>query len=424
MALAAPPGETGLARCGALVRAAPARRRPGALARLRQALAVVVLGGVLVLLGRALWDSVLDRLEARRDVHPDQTEASSGVRPERARLAWLVYRTLDGREVRALVDAGRLSAFLRERIEWLESSRAPLRAEAASRLGEAVAPTFEAIAGRVPGFVDWYLAWGTGYELLAVAALSAASHALEPRVTDLREVVRLDLERHVERRYRDQVLRPEGSDPALRDAYLQVLTTLHGRVLGLVAALDAAFQAYLAEESALLDGARVPAQAELTLDWSGRARRLALPDIGAGPIETVRGAALAGGGALAGAATGRAAARALTGGLAARPAGARLAARLAGPATGRLLAGAAGATAGAAAGPLGAAIGGALGLGVDYAVSEAGAALQRPELEDTVQATLAAHRAEWVALMGASLVTAVDAWLDDLQAHLAEHGGP
>ena len=432
-----------LARAGTLVTALPTRWRPGAVGEVlqppvgsrrqatrrgvgvRRTLTLLLLSTVILFLGRTIWDSVIDRLEARRDVHADGSSAESGVRAERRPLASVRYRTLDGREVCALVDAGRLDAFVRERIGLVEAARGPLRVEAGKGVEEATGPTFAAMADRVDGFLDWYLSWGTGYELLYVGTLSAASHALAPRVTDLREAVTLDLERHVERRYRDQVLQPEAADPALREAYAAVLAAAHERVLGLVAELDRSFQEYLARASELLDAEHVPAQASLTLDWAGRVRRLTLPDLGASLIDPVRGAGLAAGGALAGAGVGRAAGQALGEGLAARaasPGGARLGARLAGPVAGRVITGVAGASAGAAGGPLGAALGGALGLGVDYAIASASASLQRPEVEAAVRASLAAHRDEWVGLMRASLDQAVDTWVDDLQAHLAEPG--
>jgi hypothetical protein len=380
--------------------------------------------GTLAWVGRSLVDSVLDRLEWLAAVHPDRSRAAAGVERETEPLVFLAYRTADGHEVRALVGEERLAELTRSRVQWLEGQRQALRAEAHARTAEALVPVFGPMRSRVDEFADWYLGWGTGYRMLALAATSAASHALAPEVLSLSDAVALDLERSVERNYRDQVLRPEESDPALRQAYAETLRAVHARVLALVRELDEAFQSYLAEESRLLDGRWAVARARLELDWNAQTRKLALPDPGAAAIEPLRGVALTAGGALAGRAVGAAAGRALAEGIAARslaPAGVRVAAQLARPVAARVVGGLAGASAGAAGGPVGLALGGALGLGVDYLVHSAGARLQRPELERTVSEALTAHAANWQAVLGDSAVEALDVWLDDLSSHLVAH---
>jgi hypothetical protein len=388
-----------------------------------------VLAGALLVtlaigLGRSVWDSARDRLEWLLPVHRDGSAADPGVRRSTRPLAMLVYRTTDGHEVRTLVDEDRLGAFVAGQVRGLEVRRAALRAEARERLGHATAPVFHGMDGRAPAFVDWYLAWGTGYELLGVAAVSLASHALSPGVMGLQDAIGLDLERHIEGRYRELVLRPEQSDPALRQAYEDTLVTLHGRVLALVAEMDADFQGFLARESAILDAREATSHTRLTLDWEAQTKKLSGPDGAAVLLDPSRGLGLMAGGALAGKAVGGAAGRAVAQGLAARtaaPATVRLGSRLASPVVTRMLTATAGASAGAAGGPVGLALGGAIGLGADYLVNMATGHLQRTEVEDTVRATLSAHQQAWDRMLADSLVEGVDAWLDDVSAFLAQH---
>lgn len=396
----------------------------------RRRLSTLLLGAltltVVVGLGRGLWDSVLDRLDWLAAVHPDRSRADSGVRREARPLAWLTYRAADGREVRALVDGERLGEFLAGQVRQLDARRQDLRQAARAGTGEATGPLFAAMADRLSAFTDWYLAWGTSYELLRVALVSAAGHAVTPGVMSLRDAVSQDVERHVEGRYRDLVLRPEESDPLLRAAYTRALTDAHRRTVALAAQMDAEFLAFLARESQVLDDPVARSAPSLTLDWAGWTRKLVVPGMGDRGFEPLRGLALTAGGAMAGRAVGAAAGRALAQGVSARalaPSAAGLGSRLAAPAVSRLAAGAAGAGTGAAAGPLGLALGGAAGLGLDYLVHTASASLQRDEVEAAARDTLAAHTHTWNGLLGDSVADAVDAWLDDLQAFLVEHAG-
>lgn len=393
--------------------------------RRRRSLAGLLLAALAALLavwlGRGLIGSYLDRIEWLRAVHPDRSSADAGVRRQAEPLTYLVYRTADGREVRALVGEERLGTFLREQVRDIEGHREALRSEARALLEAAVRPVFAGMDGRVGDFVDWYLGWDTGYRLLAVALGSAANHALAPEVMTLRDAVALDLERYVERHYQALVLRPELSDPALRRAYAETLATLHGRVLAVVARTDQAFQSYLAREGTLLDGSATVARSRVELDWAAQVRRLAVPDPGAGASGALRGLALATGGALAGKAVGTAAGRALAEGIGSRavaPAGARLGGRLAAPLAARLGSTLAGASAGAAGGPVGLALGGAVGLGVDYLVNDVTRRLQRDALERDVGETVASQTRAWEGLLGDSLEQAVDVWMDDLAALL------
>ena len=402
--------------------------RPSPRRRLR--VSTVLVGALLVTLavglGRGLWDSVLDRLEWLSAMHPDRSSADSGVRREARPLAWLTYRAADGREVRALVDEERLGAFLAGQVYQLESARAELRRAARADTEEAVTPLFETMAARVAAFTDWYLAWGTGYELLRVALVSAAGHAVTPGVMGLRDAVAQDVERHVEGRYRDLVLKPEESDPLVRTAYQQALVDAHRRTLALAAQTDAEFLRFLGRESRVLESPSAQAAPHLTLDWAAWTRKLVVPDLGQTGFESLRGLSLAAAGAMAGRTVGAAAGRALAQGVSGRalaPSAARVGSRLAAPAFSRLAGSVAGASVGAGGGPLGLALGGAAGLGVDYLVHAATAAVRRDDVEAAAHGTLAAHRSAWQRLLGDSVGGTVDLWVDDLQAFLVEHAG-
>lgn len=376
---------------------------------------ILVLGlGLAWFAGRSIYQSLQAQRDFERAEHPDGSTADAGAHHRVARRVELVYRDENGQLRRVLADAAHYSRFLREAVADVEGRRSDLSASAGSRLRARSRAVFAGMRGRVDAFSEWYHAYGTGYRLAAVAAESFTRHALSPEVMPLGDAVTYDVQRYVERHYRERVLRPELTAPALRSAYLDTLEELHLGFLATLARFDDEVQSFAARHGALVDTRQVVAGARLRLDWDSQVRKLAA----AGALEpspgAVRGAALAATGAYVGRALGRAG-----GSLASAGAARALSARLATPLVARTGGAAAGAGAGAVGGPLGVAAGGAAGLGIDYLASRAVAASTRTEFEADVRASLDAQEREWERLMAASLEDAVDVWFEDLIQLLA-----
>lgn len=375
---------------------------------------IVVVG---LFLGRSLFDSLAARLDHQRAVHKDQTAVTAGVQAQVKPKVLLTYRTKEGKRVRVLADEEQFSSFVRTQVAELEKARAVLAASAAEKLRARTAPAFSAMHQRVDSFADWYFAWSTTYDLVAKAIMSTASNAVRPGVMGVGEAVQYDLERYIEGRYRDIVLRPEQSDPALTEGYKRTLSDLFQGFLSSIAVFDEAFQDFVDANTTYLAKPVDTREMRLALDWDSQVKKLSVAGYEHGLTRPVMGAALVTGATLAGRTGGAAAGKVFARTAVRRSAASGVhgvGARLAAPYLGRLAATATGAAIGAVSGPAGAILGAAAGLGGDYLLNEAVEFVKRDGFEAEVLATLEAQERNWQAIMLPSLEGAVDTWFGDM----------
>ena len=376
----------------------PRRRGVSGLVLALVALAIILL----VLFGPGIVGSILDRLDYSRSVHQDRSSARHGVRPQLPRTALVISRDADGNTVRSLANADALSAFVRAELERVETARRDTHTRVNAALEARAEPVFDSMRTRVEAFADWYYAWPTSYRLTGKALYSAAANMVKPSVMRLDDAVAYDLERYVEKRYRDIVMRPELSDPLLEWAYVHALETGHGGFLLALQRFDDRFQHFVATQTTYLEQAPDLDQVSVVLDWDHQTKKLSISGMERGTLEVARGVALTAGGALVG-----------------RRAGAAVGAKVA-QNIGRRAVVAATAV-GASGGPLGAVVGGAAGLGLDYAINEGVELAERDSLEAGVRETLELQRRQWQQTMQVSLAEAVDVWFDDLAEMLAAY---
>lgn len=383
-------------------------RRPRGLVMGLVTLAIILT----VLFGPGIVGSLLDRLDYARSVHRDRSSIDTNVRPQTSRRALVVYRDRDGRAVRALANEAELSEFVRAEFRRLQAGREETRERARAMLAAGATPVFATMRERVEGFGDWYFAWPTSYRLTGKAMYSAASHALAPSVMRLDDAVAYDLERYVEKRYRDIVQRPEISDPQLRNAFAQSMEQGRAGFLSALAGFDDRFQTFVAKHTTYLGEAPEAGDMQVELDWDHQAKTLTLTGAERGVVESTRGVALAVAGAVVGRQMGAAAGRAIAG---------RIAGRLAGPYVARGLGTATATAVGASGGVVGMVVGGATGLGIDYLINEGMAYAQRDDLEARLHESLAAQEHLWNAEMRDAIDAAIDVWFDDLTEMLARY---
>lgn len=398
----------------------PSRRAPKLL------LALVALAVILaVLFGPGILGSILDRWDYARSVHHDRSSAEHGIRPQLDRRALLVLRDGDGNPVRALANADELSEFVRRELERAESARRDTHTRVRAALNARAAPVFTSMRTRVPAFADWYYAWPTSYRLTGKAMYSAAANAIKPSVMRLDDAVAHDLERYVEKRYRDIVMRPEVSDSLLQWAYVHALETGHSGFQHALNGFDNRFQHFVATQTTYLDGTPNLADVSMVLDWDHQTKKLSISGVERGSLEVARAVTLAAGGALVGKRVGAAVGAKLAQGISARAtttAARGVAVRLAGPYVARGLGTVAATAVGASGGVMGAVVGGATGLGIDYAINEGIEYAERDTLEAGVTEALELQQRQWQKTMQSSLDEAVDVWFDDLAELLAAHG--
>ncbi len=398
----------------------PRPRRASKLLLALVALAVIVA----VLFGPGILGSILDRWDYARSVHQDRSSAENGIRPQLERQALVVVRDADGNPVRALANADALSDFVRSELQRVESARRDTHTRVRAALEARATPVFASMRSRVPTFADWYYAWPTSYRLTGKAMYSAAANVMRPSVMRLDDAVAYDLERYVEKRYRDIVMRPEVSDPLLQWAYLYALETGDGGFQFALNAFDDRFQRFVATRTTYLDGPPNLDDVSVVLDWDHQTKKLSISGVERGTLEVARAVTLTASGALVGKRVGAALGARLAQGMSARAAATTargVAARLAGPYVARGLGTAAATAVGASGGPMGAVIGGATGLGLDYAINEGIEYAERDSLEAGVTEALQLQQRQWQETMQRSLAEAVDIWFDDLAELLAAY---
>lgn len=377
---------------------------------------------LLVTVGRSLLDSLLVRWDEAAAVHRDRSHFATGVSPQVSPDVVIVFRNEDGRRIRVLADAADYSAFARATFERLEAARAVTSATIQHAVAEEFMPLEAAAHGRVPLYADWYFAWSTTYRLLYEAAKSTLQHALAPSMLSLQASVTADLSAYIRRHYEERVLEPEISDALLRQAFARAYHRAHAQYLSAIAALDHAFQRFVAEKTTHLDGGAGDMARAIVVDWDSQLRKLKLSNHEKGGLGAIAGgtgvAALAVIGAKSAALP--AATKAVSVGTS-KAGGAllaKLSTRLAAPVASKAVASATSAGTGAAAGtavggPLGGAVGALAGIGFDFAVNETVELVERPRFEAEVHRAVAATYGEWREAVAGSLEDAVAVWFGD-----------
>ena len=388
-------------------------------------LALVALAVILaVLFGPGILGSILDRWDYASSVHHDRSSAEHGIRPQLERRTLVVIRDADGNTVRALANADALSDFVRRELERAEIARRDTHTRVRAALDARASPVFTGMRARVPAFADWYYAWPTSYRLTGKAMYSAAANVMKPSAMRLDDAVAHDLERYVEKRYRDIVMRPELSDPLLQWAFVHALETGRGGFQFALNGFDNRFQNFVATQTTYLDGTVDLDDVSVVLDWDHQTNKLSVSGAERGSLVVARAVTLTAGGALVGKRAGAALGARLAQGISSRPAATTargVAVRLAGPYVARGLGTAAATAVGASGGPMGAMIGGATGLGLDYAINEGVEYAERDSLEAGVTEALKLQQRQWQQTMQSSLAEAVDVWFDDLVELLATY---
>lgn len=401
------------------------RRRPRRRRAPKLVLALVALAVILaVLFGPGIVGSILDRLDYTSSVHHDRSSARHGVRPQLPRTALIISRDADGNTVRSLANADALSEFVRAELERAETARGDTQIRVQAALKARAEPVFASMRTRVPAFADWYFAWPTSYRLTGKALYSAAANMVKPSVMRLDDAVAYDLERYVEKRYRDIVMRPEVSDPLLEWAYVHALETGHGGFQLALNGFDDRFRHFVATRTTYLEEAPDLDAISVVLDWDHQTKKLSVSGMERGTLEVARGVALTAGGALVGRRVGAAVGAKVAQGIGRRAAATTargMATRLAGPYVARGLGTVAATAVGASGGPMGLVVGGAAGLGLDYAINEGVELAERDALEAGVSDALEIQQRQWQQTMQTSLTEAVDVWFDDLAEMLAAY---
>jgi len=362
----------------------------------------LLLIGLFVILSfsRQFIDSIFDRLAQQKVVHTDEsfveTEIEAQVKPK---IAFVLRHDAEGQPVRVMLDAEQYSQFVRTHVDTLEKVKKNTLASVKKQLQQEVSTVFLPLVDRVDLFADWYFAYTTTYKILWEASTSAVQHTLSLEGQNLTDAVAQDVETYLEAHYSDIVLRPETTHPQLQKQYIKVLEAAHRDYINSLAILEAKFQVFIAEHTTHINEANTQ-QLNLQLDWESQIKKLNVSAYDKGVSSAMSGAAFAAGGGVAGKAIGGALGKGLV-------------AKLSAPfVTKAVLAGGGGAI-GSLGGPVGAGVGIVAGLGVDYAINESLALMQRDQLVEDMKLALMVTQITWEEVLQENIDHHIGIWFED-----------
>lgn len=394
--------------------AAPANRvSHGALRPMGIAAGVVLVVVGLFSVGTTFVTSLSRHLEHSRIVHPDGTvarvlNAVSG--PERD--LGLVYRDVEGTVRRVVVERDAADRFVNAALHRLEDQRAQALERASADVARIFDTAFADREAAIEAYADWFFAWKRSYVLLSEAMASTATRLVEMgEVEPLHVAVSRDLKDYFLRHYTDQVLKPALRDSVISAGFEAAARDAHDRYLAAIAEGDLRVQLFLSREGRMVSAERDGAATTLDLDWDSQrfnAPTYLMEDrafdavTGVGTVVTagtlgafVLRPALSRAGSRAFSLLGRRAATAMTARVALGTGGAAAGSAVPGGAVG------------------GAIVGGLVGLAIDYAVNEAGEAMNRESFIDANRAALTATTEVWQRRLEMALHEAVNTWFDD-----------
>jgi hypothetical protein len=362
--------------------------------------------------GRQWYDSLLKYLDSKPPVHHDESVVENDIHSQVRPTVTLVYKNKDGKKVRVIADAEEYSEFVNQQVAHLENDRSQILAKTKTQLDDKLTTVFDKIRGRVEQFADWYFAYPTTYKILWEATTSATKHVVSASAMSLSEAVSYDVEKYLHKHYEDIVLRPEISDPQLQIAYRKALQAAHENYVNVLSKRQADFQAFVSKYTSHLE-APATEKTVLTLDWKSQFNKFNVTNYEKGPKGAAFGAALAGGGAVAGKAVGGAVGKGVASKAVAGAAGKGVFAKLSAPFVSKAVLAASGGAVGTLGGPIGTVIGVIGGLGVDYAINEGVELAQRETFISDVGEAVATTQNEWEEQMLQSLHEAINIWMDD-----------
>lgn len=356
--------------------------------------------------GRSVVDSILQRINSSREVHLDASKIDTGVERQVKQAVFLVYQQQDGQVVRILADEEVVSEFARKSINMLESERVKLRSTVRNTVHDAVDTAFTKMREQVTPYADWYFAWSTSYKILAEAVKSAVDHAMKPEAMSLKEAVEIDVERYLQKHFEEIVLRPEISDPEIKEGFGSAIKRTNDEFHLVMSQLDQQFQKFAAEQSNLLEMVDTKVT-KADLDWNSQFNKVTTAKYERGSGDVLVGAGLAAGGAMLGKsivpALGKVTASKFLSGAALKGLTTKLAAPFVVEAT----------AAGTVAGPVGSVLGAAAGLGLDYLVNKGVALSHRDDFISDTNDAINATQIEWENEMTQSIEKSVDIWFED-----------
>ncbi|KAJ9466307.1 hypothetical protein DIPPA_09180 [Diplonema papillatum] len=329
----------------------------------------------------------------------DNSTASINVFRRLPKKILVEYReAADGSTKVGIVDEHLYTDVVKKHVLRFEESRPVIKQKVENCLREELDAAFQPITARIPRFADWYFSYSTTYTFVSKIVTSTTVNALSlTRTTPISDEVTKDLERLLQNKYQDIVLRPDLSDPVLQRCFARSLQVGHEAFME---ELHTAEQDILKLVEATIPHALALPFSKLNLDWRAQADKAGYlhntfeksPESSVGLLAT---------GTVVGKTIGSAAA--------AKAGGGTLASKLISP----FLSPTVLSTMGALGGPGGAMLGAGIGLGVDVLVNKGTSLMQRGQFEADVSEAVQSAKQQWYHTSRNELFNAVDVWIGD-----------
>jgi hypothetical protein len=217
-----------------------------------------------------LLNSAEQRMLHREPVHVDHTTFKTHVVRAFVTPKTLIYRDRDGTLQRVLVEQTDLDRFTNETLDYLETERARLKAEAQVGIDAVLANAFSDGQECITHYADWYYEWGRSYLLLKEGTVGGLNGIGVNNVQGFVEGARNQVEAYLIRNYEQIVLKPELRDPSIQAGISRVFAEAHQRYLETLTTIDDRVQRFLGEYTQHLEVIDPLKQADLTIDWDAQ----------------------------------------------------------------------------------------------------------------------------------------------------------
>ena len=203
----------------------------------------------------------------RQPVHPGDSTITVDTERQSNRNVPMRLTNVNGQTFYVLANEGETESFINQLIERLESERRVQLERLCEDIRDDFEVAFQSRDNDVDDFADWHFSWNRKYDYLATAAGQMIGSVLSLDIEDVSEEGKQAVRKKFMLRYERTVLRPEIRDPIIQERLRRSILRAHERYVREMSYLDRQFQAYIAENTTLLDEPDVEEILQVDLDW-------------------------------------------------------------------------------------------------------------------------------------------------------------
>ena len=330
----------------------------------------------------------------------------------------LVFRDRNGTRHLVLADEVGVNRFINDTLVYLDAKRDAIKQAIDQQVTALVESAFSDSQECIARYADWYFEWGRSWSLLKEGTVGAVRGLGPNNVQNFAEASRNEVEAYLLRNFQRIVLKPEQRGPIIEAGVSRIFAEARAQYLDALTEIDERLQVFLRTHTHHLEVIDERSPSNVYLDWDAqkwKSPRYSVDDEAF--RATFRMASMVGVSGLIAKTIGPAVERAIVEVFAAMSTRivAALYPQLVGTAVGTAVEPGAGSLAGWFVGAAG-------GVLVDYVFNWQSERLGRAEFETASHKAVNATKAEYARAIQRDLSHAVDIWMDDTRAIVAEQG--